>query len=107
MQFDCGFKSPLRSSIEIVGTEGTISISNPFKPGLKNEITLTNEDIRETVKIKGQELYLGEVDDMCDAVMNGTSNRVSLVDSRANIAAILALLSSAESGKTARLNDFV
>lgn len=107
MQFDCGFKSPLRSSIEIVGTEGTISIPDPFKPGLKNEIYLLKKDSQETMKIKGQELYLGEVDDMCNAVLNGTPNRVSLVDSRANVATILALLSSAESGKTARISDFV
>lgn len=107
MQFDCGFKSPLRSSVEIVGTKGAISISNPFKPGLKNEIILSNGDSQETIKIKGQELYLGEVDDMCDAVLSGKPTRVSLADSRANIAAILALLASAETGKTALLSDFV
>ncbi|MEN9562202.1 MAG: hypothetical protein RIR73_446 [Chloroflexota bacterium] len=107
MQFDCGFNSRFRSSIEIVGTEGTISIPNPFKPGLKNEIYLLKKDSRETLKIKGQELYLGEVDDMCDAVLNGTPSRVSLADSRTNIATILALLASAESGKTARMSDFV
>lgn len=107
IQFDCGFKSPLRSSVEIVGTKGAISISNPFKPGLKNEIILSNGDSQETIKIKGQELYLGEVDDMCDAVLSGKPTRVSLADSRANIAAILALLASAETGKTALLSDFV
>jgi predicted dehydrogenase len=100
MQFDCGFKSPSRSFIEIVGTEGTINIPTPFKPGVKSEFYITRDDKQETVKIKGQELYLGEVEDMCDAVLNGKSPRISLMDSRNNIAAILKLLQSAEEGKS-------
>lgn len=107
MQFDCGFKSPLRSSMEFVGTEGTIRVPSPFKPGLKSEIYLSRGDAQETLNIKGQELYLGEVDDMCDAVLNEKPARISLADSRANVAAILALLASAETGKTALLSDFV
>jgi hypothetical protein len=39
--------------------------------------------------------------------VNGKPTRISLADSRANVAAILALLTSAETGKTALLNDFV
>lgn len=33
-QFDCGFRSPSRSHIEIVGTDGFITMPNPFKPGI-------------------------------------------------------------------------
>lgn len=94
-QFDCGFKSQFRTSIELVGTEGVIQIPTPFKPGLKNEIYITRGDKRETLKIKGQELYLGEVEDMCNAILNGTPPRVSLPDSRGNVAIILKLLDAA------------
>ena len=107
MQFDSGFKTPSRSYIEIVGTDGTIQIPDPFKPGLKNEIYLTKDDTRETLKIKAQELYLGEVEDMCDAISVGQPTRISLADSRANVAVILALLASAETGKSTHLGDFV
>lgn len=99
MQFDCGFKSPYRSYIEIVGTDASLNIPNPFKPGVKNEIYLTREDKTKKINIKGEELYLGEVEDMYDAVIHGKSPRVSLADSRENIAVILALLESAQSGK--------
>lgn len=97
-QFDCGFKSPFRSFMEIVGTEATIQVPNPFKPGLKEELLLVRGDEREVVKIKGRELYSGEVEDLCNAVQLGRSPRISLLDSRGNIAAILKLLESAEKG---------
>jgi predicted dehydrogenase len=98
-QFDCGFKSPSRSYIEIIGTDATLNIPDPFKPGLKNEIHLIRNDEIQTIKIKGGELYLGEVEDMCDAILNNQSARISLTDSYGNTAAILALIQSAENGK--------
>ena len=99
MQFDCGFKPPSRSFIEIIGTEAALNIPHPFKPGLKNEIHLIQNGNTQTIKIKGGELYLGEVEDMCDAILNDQPPRISLMDSYGNIAAILALIQSAESGK--------
>lgn len=98
-QFDSGFKSPLRSNIEIVGTDGTLTVPDPFKPGRTSEILLTRDNKVEKVKIKGGMLYMGEVDDMCDAVAQTKAPRVSLTDSRNNVAAILALLESAQLGK--------
>jgi xylose dehydrogenase (NAD/NADP) len=102
-QFDSGFKSPLRSMIEIVGTEASLTIPDPFKPGKNSEIYLSRDDKQEKIKIKGTELYLGEVEDMCNAVTQAKMPRISLSDSRGNIATILALLESAKSGKTVSL----
>lgn len=99
MQFDCGFKSPSRSHIEVVGVEGALSIPNPYKPNRNVTMELRRGDEIETIEIAGQELYLGEVDDMCDAILEGKPPRVSLADSRGNIAVILALLKSAETGR--------
>ena len=62
MQFDCGFKSPSRAFIEIIGTDATLNIPDPFKPGLKNEIYLNRNNEMHTIKIKGGELYSGEVE---------------------------------------------
>lgn len=95
-QFDSGFNSPLRSHIEIVGSRASLNIPNPFKPGLQNEIALVRDNGSETIRIKGQELYLGEVEDIADAVLEGKPPRVSLEDSRGNVAAILRLLDSAQ-----------
>ena len=99
-QFDCSFILPFRASMEVLGTEGGLAIPTPFKPGEKEHIYLTNpHDVTDTITIKGQELYSGEVEDMADAVLLGKAPRVSLADSRANVAAILALFESARTGK--------
>ena len=98
-QFDCSFAIPFHAFMEIVGSEGTLNIPNPFKPGVDEKMFLTREGKTETIKIKGQELYIGEVEDMADAVLLGHSPRISLDDSRANVAVISALLESARAGK--------
>ena len=60
-------------------------------------------DVTTKIAIKGSELYEGEVEDLADAVLNGEQPRVSLADSRGNIATIVALLKSARTGKPVRL----
>ena len=102
-QFDCGFASPFRSWMEIVGSEATLSIPNPFKPNHKATVTLTRGDQAEVLHMPGADLYLGEVDDMCDAIQHGRTPRITLADSRGNLAAILALLESARTGKAITL----
>jgi len=94
-QFDCGFKSQLRWQMEIVGSQGTLHVPSPFKPGYNEKLLLSREDQTETIIVPGQELYMGEVEDMADAVLRGKPQGVSLRDSRGNAAAILALLESA------------
>lgn len=103
-QFDCSFVIPFHSFIEVVGSEGTLSIPKPFKPEVNEKIFLTRGDKTETIKVKGQELYLGEVEDMADAILLGSDTRVSLDDSRDNVAVISALLESARIGKPVKLD---
>ena len=102
-QFDCGFRTPSRTHLEVVGSEGTITIPLPFKPGLNEKIKLERSDKTEIIKMPRQELYIGEVEDMADAILLGKAPRVSLADSRANVAAIVALLESAKTGKPVNL----
>ena len=98
-QFDCGFKSPSRNFIEIVGTDASLQIPVPFKPALDEKFFLKRGDEIETILIEGQELYLGEVEDIADAILLGQPPRISLAESRGNISSITALI---ESSKTSR-----
>ncbi|GAB4486747.1 MAG: Gfo/Idh/MocA family oxidoreductase [Anaerolineales bacterium] len=102
-QFDSGFRTPYRTHLEVVGSEGTITVPSPFKPGLEESITLYRENRTEQIPIPRQELYIGEVEDMADCILTGKTPRVTLADSRANVAAIVALLQSAKSGQPVRL----
>ncbi len=93
-QFDSGFKSPFRSFMEIVGSDAVLNIPVPFKPGKKSELIIVRGDHEERIKISGTELYLGEVEDMCDSILLHKPQRISLGDSRGNIATILGFIRS-------------
>ena len=104
-QFDCGFRGPFRAFIEIVGEQGTLEIPSPFHAGKKSEILLIRDGKTKTIEIKGQHQYLGEVEDMADTILLGKAPHISLADSRANVAAILALYKSAKTGKVVKLKS--
>jgi predicted dehydrogenase len=102
-QFDSSFAIPSHSFMEIIGSEATLNIPRPFKPEVNEKIYLTHGDKTETITIKGQDLYLGEVEDMADAVLLGKHPRISLDDSRANVRTICAFLESARIGRPVSL----
>jgi predicted dehydrogenase len=99
MQFDSSFIIPFHSFMEMVGSEAALSVPNPFKPTPNPKIYRTRDGKTESIQIRGQELYLGEVEDMADAILLGKQPRISLDDSRANVQVIAALLESARTGK--------
>ena len=86
-----------------MGSDGTLTISKAFKPGLNASIRLYREEKSETIRIPSQELYIGEVEDMADCILLGKAPRISLSDSRANTAAIVALLQSAAANRPVSL----
>ena len=103
-QFDCGFRAPYRTAIEIVGTRGSIELGSPFKPAGGEWIKIKQGDRIELLESpRTDHLYLGEIEDMECAVLDGQPPRISLVNSRGNVATILALLESARTGQVVRL----
>jgi predicted dehydrogenase len=100
-QFDCGFRAPYRAHLEIVGSEGIVVVPRPFKPLAKDTILIGKaSDQLEPLEVEGlEQLYIGEVEDMADAVLLGKAPRISLADSRGNVATIVALLQSAREGR--------
>ena len=98
-QFDSSFRTPERTHIEITGSEGAITVPIPFTPKVNESVILQRGQDSETLKIAGEMLYLGEVEDLADAVLLGKPPLISLEHSRANVATINALLSSAKLGR--------
>lgn len=103
-QIDSSFRLPERTQIEIAGTEASLRIPIPFKPGLNETIYLVRDGEVQSLSVPGQDLYSGEVEDMAAAILDGQPPRVSLNDSRANVAALVALLESARLGAPVALS---
>jgi predicted dehydrogenase len=103
-QFDCGFRAPYRTAMEMVGTTGAIELGSPFKPAGGEWIAIKRGDRVELIESpRASHLYQGEIEDMERAVLNNQPPRISLENSRGNVATILALLESARSGQAVRL----
>lgn len=98
-QFDCGFRSPVRVRFEMIGDKGNLTVLAPFTPRLNEKIILYNGEKEEVFTTPGEDLYLGEVENMADAILNGSPIRMSLQDTRNNVLTIQKLLQSAQSGK--------
>jgi D-xylose 1-dehydrogenase (NADP+, D-xylono-1,5-lactone-forming) len=99
-QFDSGFRAAFRTRLEVVGRAGTLVVPRPFKPTPQEAILLTRGDKTEEIAVGGpSELYLGEVEDMADAVLLGRAPAVSLAESRGNVAALVALYASARAAR--------
>ena len=98
-QFDSSFVLPRRRFIEVAGSEGSLKIDNPFNPQGKCEIIHLKDGEEKIIEIKDEELYLGEVEDICNAIEFGDTPCITLDDSRGNIEAILAFIESAETKK--------
>jgi xylose dehydrogenase (NAD/NADP) len=103
-QFDSSFSTAFRTHLEVVGTEGTLTIAHPFTPRRRETIKLIHEGKTQNIPIRAPELYSGEVEDMSDAILTGKPPRISIEDSRANIKTLLALYQSAFCGQPISLS---
>ncbi|MEW6094771.1 MAG: Gfo/Idh/MocA family oxidoreductase [Chloroflexota bacterium] len=99
LQMDVSMARPYHVFMEIVGDEAALVIPQPFNPGLRNALYLSRKGNTETLQIKGAGTYVGEVEAMADAILDGAPPAVPLADSRLTVAAIQALFESARAGK--------
>lgn len=98
-QFQSGFSAAQHASVEIMGEKGSMYIPVPFFPYTDSEVFLMKDGKTEKIKIKGEDLYLGELEDMAACIFHKKSPRITLADSRNNTKAILACYESARIGK--------
>jgi predicted dehydrogenase len=102
-QLDAGFRSQVRAEMELAGTGGTIRVRHPWRPEQDYPLLLTRETQTEEIKVPGEDRFLLEIEDLEQVVRTGKAPRVSLADSRANVAALAALQRSAREGKPVEL----
>jgi D-xylose 1-dehydrogenase (NADP+, D-xylono-1,5-lactone-forming) len=103
-QIDCGFAVPFRTGAEIVGTQGVIVLPRPFLTTGAEPILVGPSDdaLTEEVVASDPELYRPEVEDLMAAARGERQPLVTLADSRANVATIVALYTSASDFGAAR-----
>lgn len=102
-QISASFRSPYHTHVDVIGTEGRLEITRPFTGLEEEERRLTFFDTHgkaEEIPVPEEYLYLGEVEDMHAAILDGTPNYLSLEETQNHVKTVVALYESANHGKT-------
>ncbi len=92
------------TAFEIVGTEGRLHLSRPFVGVEAGRITYhPAQGQPEILEVPDKALYLGEVEDMHAAILDGAEPYLSLQETRDHIRTTLALYAAARSGQIIEL----
>jgi predicted dehydrogenase len=106
-QVICGFRMPFRQGTIIVGDCGTISIPEPWKPGMNGKdshiFVETRGLQREDITIPAVDPYLCEVQAMEACILQGKKPIVPLNLSLDLLQSVLALYKSAREKKSVKL----
>lgn len=100
-QIACGFRMPLHTHLTVLGTDGRLECTRPFTNVNQPEADLWVIDAagqRERIDVPAKELYLGQVENMHAAILEGAPLTVTLEETRNHVETVLALYASAESG---------
>jgi xylose dehydrogenase (NAD/NADP) len=91
-----GFRAAYRTWLEVIGSDGSLTVPNPFRPGPLETLQLERHGAVEQIPVIGSpEIFVREVDDFEASVLDGTPQIVSLEESRRTAATLLALQASA------------
>lgn len=113
MQYDGGrfaqitsaFRTPFYTMAELLGTEGRLLLNRPFV-GVDEDARLLfypPDGPPQEIDVPAKELYLGEIEDMHAAVLDGAPTYLSLAETRNHVRTVLALYESAASGRPVSL----
>lgn len=107
-QFNASFRDPLYTVLRIFGTNGRLEINRPFTridPPDAQLIYYDTEEKAHHVPFTDEYLYLGEVEDMHHAILDGATPYLSLTETRNHVRTVLALYESANQGRVVQLSD--
>lgn len=101
-QISSAFRTPWYTHVDILGTKGRLVMNRPFTGLVEGERKLTfidETDVHQEIPVVEQELYLGEVEDMHAAILDGKPTFIGLEETRNHIRTVLALYESARRGE--------
>ncbi|MBK7897556.1 MAG: Gfo/Idh/MocA family oxidoreductase [Candidatus Promineifilaceae bacterium] len=105
-QISASFCTPFRTEVEILGTEGRLVLNRPFtghNDGDRKLMFYPKAGEPEEIEVPEVELYLGEVEDLHTAVLDGKPHYLTLEETRNHIKTVLALYESARTGQVVTL----
>ncbi len=101
-QIASSFRMPFRAGTVVVGDEGTLTLDQPWKPGMESQPSkiayAPRDGDPQTIMVEGVDPYLCEVRAMEACVLDGAEPVVPLSRSREFLRSGLALLESARTG---------
>jgi xylose dehydrogenase (NAD/NADP) len=107
-QVACSFYTPYYTRAEVTGTDGTLTVERPFTAmdDSGQYIFFTPRDgDPQPVPVPDQPLYLGEIEDMQSAILDGQPNYLTLAETRDHVRTTLALYESARRGQIVHLDS--
>jgi D-xylose 1-dehydrogenase (NADP+, D-xylono-1,5-lactone-forming) len=101
-QFDCGFRLPDRDELEVLGTEGSLFLDDPWHCR-RPVIEIRRDDGVEEIAVDPVDSYRLELDNLADAIRGEAAPLPSREESVAQARGIEALYRSAETGEAVTL----
>ncbi|MCA9942634.1 MAG: Gfo/Idh/MocA family oxidoreductase [Anaerolineales bacterium] len=105
-QISSSFCTPFHTEAEIIGTEGRLVLNRPFtghNDGDRKLMFFPKDGRPEEIDVPEKELYLGEVEDLHAAVLDGQIPYLSLAETRNHVKTVLALYESAQTNQVITL----
>jgi xylose dehydrogenase (NAD/NADP) len=91
-----GFRAAYRTWLEILGSDGALTVPNPFRPGPLETLELERNGTIEPIPVLGSpEIFVREIEHFEARVLDGAPAVVSLAESRRTAATLSALYASA------------
>jgi predicted dehydrogenase len=106
-QISSSFRSPYYNNVIIIGTQGRLTLSRPFNMLHEDRhlIFYSPDGVPKEIPVPEKDLYLGEIEDMHSAILDGAPPYLTLQETRNHIRTILALYESAKAGQKVLLEN--
>lgn len=98
-----GFRAAYRTWLEVLGSDGALTVPNPFRPGPVETLALERHGVVERVHVTGSsDIFVREIEDFEAGVLDGAPAVVSLAESRRTAVTLAALHASAREHSQSR-----
>lgn len=106
-QIASAFRTPFYTLVEIIGSEGRLYVTRPFvgisESADSRVLFYPAQGAMQEISVPEKELYLGQVEDMHAAILEGRDNYLTLAETRNHVKTVLALYKSAREGRRVEL----